>query len=572
MAVGEQKLIKDAETLYYNGEIEKAVTTLGYGLKDYPNNNAIQDLLYQYRNIKVLKIPDDFQQEVILNQHQSMSKLDQETNNHELQQEIDPIKHKYNENIKLIENNIFQIRLNVLIMEQKVVNTFYAKKVIANDNDTFTKMNIIKMYVNRLNFDTNNNDQVKNALLTAENISTELMNKIKEVVKIKTVKKEEVNKPEDDIEDSNYRSIVTVRGTREDVKHCILKAQTALENGKYDRAEKLLLKAERIIPTKNARDLLKQVRAAKEMAQNAELNEKCTEAVEIVSNTVKEEVEQSNSEVDSINTAKYLTHFKQDVFDYTRFDPSCNVEKNGSLHKAATHDKTKEAKRQMQIEKAIEVYKTPGDCLFSALKAYDAGDFLNVQEILLKAMTLDPLLNLEVELTAVRAKIASKVIKVSSDVNKTWYEETVSGSNIKRAAESLYDAKKSYDASDFIKAEERLIDAKTVDPSLNLEPFFSKCRAAVVSRSSTERMSSTAGINLTDGMSSTARMSLMDESIISESATLLHTERNKADKKHNKKKIKKEDIGKSNTIKKLCISCIILLIVLIVFLLIFFLA
>lgn len=556
MAGDEIKLIETAETLYHNEQIDEAVESLVNGLKEYPSNNAMQNLLKQYRNIKYIKIPDDFQQELTENKHQSESELNQETITHELQQETDP-KQKYDNDINLIEINIIQMRLNVLIMELEVFKTFYTTKLIDNENDTYTKIDNIKMFVDTLAINTNNFEQLQNELLTTEKLSTEIMKKITKVVQTKTVEKEEVKKPEENIEIPDYRSKLTVRGTEEDVKNCIIKAQAALKNGKYDRAENLLLKADRIIPTKNGRDLLEQVRAAKKVIQNSEINEKTTEAAEMGNKPVIEN--KLISEVDSINAAKCLTGFDKALIigDFEKademltkaiqFDPSLDVKERRSLLIDASNNKNIEEKRQAKIEEANKKCKTPGDGLYRAIKAYNAGDFLKVQESLLVAKTLDPALNLEKEISTIRDKIASNSSKEGIDIDETWSERTVSESNIKRAAECIYDAKKAYDASDFKKAEKSLIEANTFDQSLNLKLFLSQCRATIASRSSMEEISST------------------DEAIISEGAAILHTERNENDRKQ--KKEKKQDNKKSNTAKKFIYLFSILLIIFIVFVL-----
>ncbi|XP_026331527.1 uncharacterized protein LOC113238890 [Hyposmocoma kahamanoa] len=321
------------------------------------------------------------------------------------------------------------------------------------------------------------------------------MRKIKMAVKKKSLNKVEVIKPEDDIEVPDYRSIVTVKGTKEDVTNCILKAKRALENEKFDRAESLLLKAERIFPTKNARDLLKQIRAAREPKKDPNPIEIATEAVEQV-DTIKEE--ESKSGDDSVNAVKCLAAFERAFsagnFEKAermlnkakRFDAELNIERKLSQVKAAINKKIMEEKRKEQIEKAIREYKNAGECLYKSMKAYDAGDFVKAELILCLARIYDSALNLELELSNIRTKMASESSKENKDLDKTVPEETVTENDIKFAAENLYNAKKAYDTGDFKEAHRKFLDAKICDKSLNLEPYLSKCRAEIASRSSTE--------------------------------------------------------------------------------------
>lgn len=245
-------------------------------------NTCVQNPLQDDQNPNHVKVPGEIQQ---INENDSVIE----------------------QNILLIANNSLRMRLKVLAMELNVVRKFSFKAIIENERDSLKEIfpNVEKcMDAVYIADQSNNAEKAENYLLLAENLSTKMMKKIKKVVKniSEEKKKAEVKYHEDDTEVPDYRSIVTVRGTKDDVINCILKATTALENRKYDRAICLLLKAERICPTKNARDLLNKVQAAKKTYQNLERIEVATEA--------KEE-EESIFEGDSISAAKCLTAFEK---------------------------------------------------------------------------------------------------------------------------------------------------------------------------------------------------------------------------------------------------------------------
>lgn len=425
-------------------------------------------------------------------QQSSETKSDQNTNNNEIEKGIDDQNNDIEQKMDLVANYLFEMRRKVLTMEISVVKAFIKNKLIENDNDTLqTVENDIEFYSSKLCAPLD--DEKLEILHTTENLSTELMKKIKEVIRKKAARTKEAEKSVDDIEIFDYRSIVTVRGTKEDVINCILKAKTAMETYKYDRAESLLLKAERIFSTKNARDLLKQVRAVKESKQNPQPIEQTTKAEEHV-NTVTEE--KLLSEDDSINAGKCLTAFKE-AFIYgnlekaerllhkaKRLDPSLDVDEQLSLVKAVIT-----SNNIAEIKKTKKECHTAGECLYKSMKAYDAGDFLNAEEFLLFAKNFDRKLNLEPELSNIRTKMASKNTNEIKAILKTVHKHTVTESDIKFAAAYLYKAKKAYDAGNFREVQRNLNGAKTFDHFLGLEPYLSKCRTHIASKRSETKSS-----------------------------------------------------------------------------------
>lgn len=469
----------------------------------------------QYPDNNNLKPPDDIGQDnddIKQNKYHGESILDQKTKNHKFVQDIDEDDMN---NVHLIANNSFQMRLKVLNMELKAVETYFVKKLIDNENDTLNKMNIIETCISRLkNVLKINNFEVDNDLIIAENLSIELMKKIKKVLNKNIVNKEEVKKPKDITEVPDYRSIVTIRGTKEDVVNCILTAKKAIENGKYDKAERLLLKAERIFPTENARNLLIHVRSVKEQKLNIERIENALN-VEEQAYTAKRE--DSKFEKENKNVVKCLAVFEKAFIDGNfvkaermlnnakKFDSSLDIQEKMSLVKAALNNKIvkdKEKEEQAKIKN-----KSAGEGNYKSMKAFNAGDSITIQEVTLKAKSFNPVSNCEPELSRIRTEIASES-KDINDVDKTGPEETVNepvtnhtaevkenknqdGSeqvvtkaDIKYAAECLHNFNKSDVADDLIKTENNLNGSETFEPCLELKL---QATAEIALMSSTER-------------------------------------------------------------------------------------
>lgn len=280
------------ETHFLNGQTDDANAKLLNELKVYLRNNIIQDISQQYEDNTDLKTSNHIQQvneEIIQNKYQSGTESDQIIENHTFVHDI--VKENVN-SIDKIANNSFQMRLKVLNMELNVIKTYCNKELLANENDTTNKIYNIETSISIANsyLEINSFEEVENELLKAENLCAELVRKIKKVVNKMVNKKVEVIKRDkkDDIGIPDYRSIVTVRGTREDVMTCILKAERAIENRRFDRAQSLLLKAERIFPTKNARDLLKDVWAILEQKPSPEVFEHVAKAGEKILTTNKD--------------------------------------------------------------------------------------------------------------------------------------------------------------------------------------------------------------------------------------------------------------------------------------------
>lgn len=55
---------------------------------------------------------------------------------------------------------------------------------------------------------------------------------------------------------------MTIEGNKDEAEKCIIVARAALKFGNIEKAEKFLLKAERLYPTTRAKELLARVRAA----------------------------------------------------------------------------------------------------------------------------------------------------------------------------------------------------------------------------------------------------------------------------------------------------------------------
>lgn len=437
MAENEEIIIKLAKDLssYDVDQVKQALTKL---IKCYPNNTIIENLWQQYQDIKTSNKPADVQYKngEIISHHEIQNRNEQDAE----------IKKNKNENDSDTEQqlakNSFEIRQKVLAMQLNVVKTYFAKELIGNENvkmkeiilNMETSMSTVNTAIDFKHF-----QKAEHEFLKVETLCAELMKKVKKVTNKEAVKKKEVKKHVQYTEISDYRSLVTVRGTKEDITNCLLKAKTALENGKYDRAERLLLKAERISPTTNARDLLKQVLAAKESKKTPEPIEKATEAIQV--NTAKEE--ERKSEDDTINAFKCLTAFE---------------------------------------------------------KAFASGNLKKAERMLRKAKKFDSSLNMEEKLYLVEATKINKIKEENEkvkrecktdecqikDIIKTGHEQTVTDSDIKSAEDCLYKTKKAYGAGNFREVERNLNDAKKYDPSLDLESVLSECRAIVSSRSSTE--------------------------------------------------------------------------------------
>lgn len=204
--------------------------------------------------------------------------LNQTTNNNTIEEYIYAFEQKNENDTILMAKYSVKMRHKILNMELTVLKTFYDNNLIKNDNETLQKIrNMEKSKGVNMDLDINDFKEAENVLLEAENLSNELMRKIKAALKKNTTQKE-VKKPAPNIEVPDYRSIVTVRGTEEDVINCILKADAAFNNKQYDKAERLLVKAERIFSTENARNLLKEVRDSKH-SLNSESIEQSTESL-----------------------------------------------------------------------------------------------------------------------------------------------------------------------------------------------------------------------------------------------------------------------------------------------------
>lgn len=344
MAEVEKKTNDKAKDSLRNQQIDEAKEMV-------PIKTITQNSLQGDKGTKVLEIIDNFERE-----NDEMKKNDEEIA----------------QNTISVGHNSFQTRLKVLAMEMNVVKTYFDKQINEIDDDSSKKLHNLQTHMNIVYADINNIKKIEKDLRIAENLSYELVKKIKEVFKKNAVNKEQGKKPEDDIEVPDYRSIVTVRGTKEDVTNCILKAQAALENGKYDRAEKLLLKAERIMPTKNARDLLNQVQTA-HLKLYPEPAKTATKSVE----QFKEE--KLKAEYDSISAAKCLTVYEKAfttgnlekaermLKKAKRFDSSLNVAGKLSLIKAAKTNAIKEEKQIQEIERA-KTGTNADECRYKSMK------------------------------------------------------------------------------------------------------------------------------------------------------------------------------------------------------------
>lgn len=322
-----------------------------------PKSESKHNLLRADQNNKVLNKSGIAEQE---NEETKQEIQIVETNNNFTieQDKVKKQKLEKDDDVKfdLIAKNLIKMRLQILAEEMTVIKTYFHKELIDVDKDT---LNNIETYLNHSNTrpDINDIKDHEKSLLDAENLSTALMKKIKKVIKVNTTKKE--LKVQDNIVVPNYRSIVTVRGTKEDVSNCIIKAKAAMDNRKFDRAESLLLKAERMCPTKNARELLKLVQPAIEPKLNP--IEKATKALE-QNNINKQNILIADS--DCINATKCLAVFEKAfttgdlvkseriLNKARRFDPSLDVEEKLAVVNAAKkiiEEKRKE--KQMQEER-----------------------------------------------------------------------------------------------------------------------------------------------------------------------------------------------------------------------------
>lgn len=415
-------------------------TILTYVLMLFRNDAKMQNL-NQFLDMKCTNEPADTQQkngETKPYQHKTEHHHEQKV---EIKQNESKNYSDIDQNMLLLAENSIQIRLKVLAMELNVVKAFYDKELIQNANDSLNKITLNMLTeMSALNTLINNNysEMAKEKLLNIEKLCVELMKKVKNVIKKKAVKKEMKSVVHTDI--PNYKSTVTVKGTKEDVVSCILKADKAFDSENFDKAERLLLKAERMFSTKNARALLNRVRVARDAKGTPEFTEKSTE-----------------SELSTVT-----------------------VEKKPILDKAS----------------ALE-------CLNVFQKAFAEGNLDKAERMLMKAKRIDPLLHVDAELQLVKAEIEKAkrecetasgfnnsrktdcqnttpfgLKSVASNILKTAHEheQAVSGSDQHFAAEYLYKAKKAYDAGSFSEVEQHLNTAKKYDPSLNLELYFTECR------------------------------------------------------------------------------------------------
>lgn len=229
--------------------------------------------------------------------------------------------------------NSFKMRRKIIEMEVNIIKTYILKLLIEKDHDTENKLSNIETHFNKINSNLDIDDitMPSNDLLKAESLCTEIMKNIKLENKNRRKAKEAFTSTDsvfstvDDKEVPDYRSIVTVRGTPEDVSNCIVKARAAFDKGKYDRAENLLLKAERMIPTKNARSLLIEVIAAKEQQQNTKPIQKTTESKQALKDETKSNLNTVNCVADSEEVFTSGNGDKIEIFENSN-TASVNIE------------------------------------------------------------------------------------------------------------------------------------------------------------------------------------------------------------------------------------------------------
>lgn len=149
------------------------------------------------------------------------------------------------------------------------------------------------------------------------------------------------------------------KDTKEVVTNYTLKATTSIEKDKYDKDKTLIFKLNRSFPTKNVKDLLKEVQSM-ELEQNPEPIENADIAEEQI-DTVKEEVEDDKNSANTVEclrafetafTAGTLQEAKQMLHKAERFDPSLDIEAKLSSVKAAITKEIANKKQINEIEKA----------------------------------------------------------------------------------------------------------------------------------------------------------------------------------------------------------------------------